>query len=285
MLPALCAGLTAALALSIVDIAAGPLAGILAAIAVVVLPGFVPLHRASLIGPPLLTLALATLAVMVQAPRFSLAYGSLAAFAAVFVAPAGIGLPLAAVVWALLSGAKTSRYPVRRGALAALPLLVLLAVTRWTGEGWSGANTISWRGGLDRAFRAAGTIIGDQLAPGLRFPPLRWFVIADASLLLLAIVAAAWMLEARLRPAGTSLRRLYPAALIVMLAYFAGLAGRTLFVSGAAEPDLAAVFPLVVIGLLVISTSVGVLWRRWHRAGKLLAVILLLGWAQAAIRG
>jgi hypothetical protein len=285
MLPALCAGLSAALALTIVDAAAGPLAGIAAAIAVVALPGFVPLHRVSLVGPPLLTLTLATLGVMLQAPRFSLAYGTLAAFAAVSVAPAGIGLPVAAVAWALLSGAKTSRYPLRRGALAALPLALLMAISRWTGDGWSAYSTIAWHGGLDRAFRAAGTIVGDQLAPGIHFAPLRWFAVADISLLLFAVVTMAWLRVARARPEGTLLRRLYPAAGIVMLAYAAGLVGSTLLLPGAGEPDLPAVFPVVVIGLLVVVASVGVLWSRWHRVGRIIAVLLMLGWVQAAIRG
>ena len=285
MLPALCAGLSAALALSVVDAAAGPLAGIVAAIAVVALPGFVPLHRVSLVGPPLLTLTLATLGVMLQAPRFSLAYGTLAAFAAVSVAPAGIGLPVAAVAWALLSGAKTSRYPLRRGALAALPLAVLVAISRWTGDGWSAFGTIAWHGGLDDAFRAAGTIVGDQLAPGIHFPPLRWFAVADISLLLFAVVTMAWLRVARIRPPGTFLRRLYPAAGIVTLAYAAGMIGSTLLLAGAGEPELPTVFPVVVVGLLVVVTSVGVLWSRWHRVGKIVAVLLMLGWVQAAIRG
>lgn len=284
LLPALCAGLSAAFALSIVDAAAGPVAGIAAAFVLVVLPGFVPLHRASLIGPPLLTLTLATLLVMLQAPRFSLAYGTLAAVAAVDVAPAGIGLPVAAVAWALVSGAKSSRHPSRRVALAAVPLLVLVVLSRWTGDGWAASGALVWRGGLDRAFHAAGTIVGDQLTPGIHSPTLRWFAIADISLVLLAVVVVAWHRVVRAWPDGTLLRRLYPAAGILALAYAAGLVGRTLLLTSAAEPDLSAVFPLVVVGALVITVSIGVLWSRWPRVGKLVALVLMLGWVQAAIR-
>lgn len=285
MLPALSAGLSAAFALSIVDAAAGPVAGVVAAIVMVILPGFVPLHRASLTGPPLLTLTLVTLAVMLYAPRFSLAYGTLAAVAAVYVSPAGFGLPVAAVAWALLSGAKTSRYPLRRGALAAVPLLLLLALAHWTGHGWPLHRELAWQGGLDRGFRAAGSIIGDQLAPGIHNPALRWFAIADISLLLLAVVVVAWRRVARVRPEGALLRRLYPGAGILSLAWAAGLAGQTLLLPGASEPGLAAVFPLVVVATLVITASVGVLWSQWHRVAKLITLLLVAGWAQAAIRG
>ena len=285
LLPALCAGISAALALLIVDAAVGPVAGMAAAIVVVALPGFVPLHRASLIGPPLLALTLATLGVMLQAPRFSLAYGTLAALAAVYVAPAGLGLPVAAVAWALLSGARTSRYPLWRGALAALPLLLLVILSHWTGDGWPAHTAVLWHGGLDRAIHAAGTIVGNQLAPGIHFPPLRWFAIADIALLLLALVCVAWLRVARLRPADALLRTLYPAAGILAGAYAAGLVSQTLMLTTAPEPDLAAVFPLVVVCTLVIVASIGGLWSRWHRVGKVIAVVLMLGWLQAAIRG
>ncbi|MEO5797877.1 MAG: hypothetical protein ABIZ70_04355 [Gemmatimonadales bacterium] len=285
LLPAICGGISAALALSIVDAAAGPVAGVAAALMVVVLPGFIPLHSASLIGPPLLTLMLATLAVMLHAPRFSLAYGTLAAIVAVYVAPAGIGLPAAAVGWAYLSGSRGARSPIRRVAFALVPLLLLLALSHWTGNGWPLAGSVLWRGGLDRMFRAAGSIIGDQLAPGIDNPTLRWLVIADISLLLIALVMVAWRRVARQRPEGAFLRRLFPAAGVIALAYAAGLAAHSLLLTGAAAPDLAAVFPLVVVALLVVVASIGVLWPRWPRAGKLVALVLILGWAQAAIRG
>lgn len=284
LLPALCAGLSVALVLSIVDAAAGPTAGLVAAIVVVMLPGFVPLHRASLIGPPLLMLTLATLAAMLRAPRFSLAYGTLAAVVAVYVAPVGIGLPLAAVAWAFLSGSKTSRYPLRRVAFALVPLLLLVALSRWTGDGWPVAGSVVWRGGLDRGFRVVGAIIGDQLAPGIGNTTLRWFAIADISLLLLAVVVVAWRTVARSHPEGTLLRRLYPAAGILSLTYAAGLAAHTLLLTSAAAPDLASVFPLVVVAMLVIAASIGTLWSRW-RFGKIIALVLILGWAQAAMRG
>ena len=82
--------------LLIADAAAGALAGPIAVVLMVCLPGFIPLHRSSLTGPPLLTITLLMLAAMVHAPRFSLAYGTLGATGGLFVATEGIGLPLAA---------------------------------------------------------------------------------------------------------------------------------------------------------------------------------------------
>lgn len=252
---------------------------------VVILPGFVPLHSTSLIGPPLLMLTIATLAVMLNAPRFSLAYGTLAAVVAVYVAPAGIGLPIAAVTWALVSGSSSSRYPVRRVAFALMPLIVLALLSHWTGSGWPVPGSIEWRGGLDRGFRAAGTVIGNQLTPGIRNPTLRWLAIADISLVLIATVVVAWRRVARTRPEDAFLRRLYPAAGVLALSYSGGLAAHSLLLTGVTVPDLGAIFPLVVVAMLVVAASIGVLWPRWHRAGKALALLLILGWAQAAIRG
>lgn len=285
LLPAICAGLTVTLTLSIVDGAAGAVAGIAAAVVVLLLPGFVPLHRASLTGPPLLTLTVATLGVMLYAPRFSLAYGTLAALAAVQVAQAGIGLPAAAAAWALLADRQRTRGAGRRVALAVVPLLILVVLSRWTGDGWPHGEAIAWRGGLDRAFRAAGEIIGDQLAPGIRSATLRWFLIADGALLLIAVVVVAWRRVVRMQPHATTLRRLYPAAGVLALAYAAGLAMRTLLLTGTPEPDLAAVFPLALLCALMSVTSIAVLWPRWPRAGKIVAVVLMLGWMQAALRG
>ncbi|MEP6590695.1 MAG: hypothetical protein ABJC19_05890 [Gemmatimonadota bacterium] len=285
LLPAICAGLSVAFVLSIVDAAAGPVAGIAAALVVIVLPGFVPLHRMSLSGPPLLALTLATLLVMIQAPRFSLAYGILAAVVAVYVAPAGIGLPLAAAAWAVVSATQVGRFPLRRVSFALLPLLLLGLLSRWTGDGWPDGVSVGWRGGVDRAFQAAGTIVGDQLTPGIHAVTLRWLAIADISLILLAIVVVAWRRVARRRETTTVLRRLYPAAGIVALCYAAGLVTHVLLFKGAAENDLSSVFPLVAVGTVVVVASVGVLWERWHVAGKVLATVLILGWMQAAIRG
>jgi hypothetical protein len=283
LLPALCGGLSAALVLMIADAAAGTVAGFLAAIALVALPGFMPLHRDSLTGPPLLAITLLMLAAMIEAPRFSLAYGSLGALGGIFVATDGIGLPLAAAAWAWLQRARENgRW--QRLLLALVPIVVLLFLAHLFGGAWPRDMTIEWRGGLDRALRAGGAIIGGQMAPTITYPALRFLVIADCAIVLVALVVAAWQRVGRPAPENSALRALYPTAGLVAGALVIGLTGRTLLVRDAPEPDLTAVMPLVALTSLVLVVSVVGLWPRWPKWARALTVVLSLGWLQAALR-
>jgi hypothetical protein len=283
LFPAVCAGLTIAIALLIVDTAAGPFAGVVAAICVASLPGFMPLHRTSLLGPPLLSATMMILAVMVHAPRFSIAYGSLAAIAAVFISPAGVGLPAAAVAWAL-SHRERENGTVKRAVFAIAPLALAIALSRVIGDEWPEKSTIAWRGGLDRGLQAAGTVIGDQLAPLIHSHAMRFFALADLSLIVVALVILAWRRVRRSSAEDALIRRLFSAAGVLALAYAVGLAVRTMVIAETPLPDLVAVLPLVVVATAVIVTSIAVFWPRWNRWGKLAVVILLLGWLQAALR-
>lgn len=281
LLPALCAGLSAALVLLIADAAAGAAAGVMAVLLMVCLPGFIPLHRNSLTGPPLLTVTLMMLGAMVHAPRFSLAYGTLGATGGLFVAPEGIGLPLAAAAWALLQRAR-GRW--QRVALALAPTAIVLLLAHLLGGAWPHDGRYEWRGGLDRGLRAAGTIIGNQMAPTITHPALRFLVIADLALVILAAIVVAWRRIGRLAAESAAVRCVYPVAGLLVVALATGLGGRTLLVPGASEPDLAAVMPLVVLTALVLVISIAGLWHRWPRWGKAVAVVLVLGWLQAAVR-
>ncbi|HRP09161.1 MAG TPA: hypothetical protein PLL69_11815, partial [Gemmatimonadales bacterium] len=137
LLPALSAGLIAALAFSLADAAAGGWAAALAALVVIALPGFLPLHGHSLEGPPTTASILLTVAVMLYAPRFSLAYGALAAVTAVFMSTAALGLPIAAVSWAWLQR-QSGNGRARRAVLAVVPLLLAVLIGRFTGDELSG---------------------------------------------------------------------------------------------------------------------------------------------------
>lgn len=283
LFPGICAGLTVAIALLIVDTAAGPVAGVVAAICIAALPGFMPLHRTSLLGPPLLSITMLILGVMLHAPRFSLAYGSLAAAAAVFISPAGVGLPAAAVAWPLsqprrMDGAK------RRAAMAIIPLVLVIALARVVGNEWPAHTTLLWRGGLDSGLQAAGSIVGDQVAPLIRNPALRFFALADLALLTVALVLLAWLRVVSRLPADAMMRRLFTAAGVLSLAYAVGLAARTLVIAETPLPDAVAVLPLVVVTVVVIVTSLGAFWPTWNRWGKVVVVVLLAGWMQAALR-
>lgn len=284
LLPALCAGLSAALMLLIADAAAGAVAGALAVAVLAVLPGFMPLHRDSLTGPPLLAITLLMLAAMVHAPRFSLAYGSLGATGGLLVATDGIGLPLAAAVWAFLQhGRENGRW--ERVALALVPTGVVLLLAHLFGGAWPRQVMFAWRGGLDRALRAGGTIVGDQMAPTITHPAVRFLVIADLALIIVAVIVVGWRRVGRASAESSVLRAVYPVTGLLAIAFVIGLAGRTLLVQGAPDPDLPAVMPFIVLVALVLVISAAGLWGRMPRWGKVLTVALFAGWLQAAVRG
>lgn len=281
LLPATCAGISAAVVLLIADAARGAVAGALAAVLVVALPGFIPLHLASLTGPPLLAIALLTAGAMMHAPRFSLAYGTLGAVGGLFVAPEGIGLPLGTAAWALI---QRPRGRWQRVALALLPVVVVLELAHLLGGAWPHGMIYGWHGGLDRALRAAGRMVGDQMSPGITNPALRFFVIADLALVIVAVIVMGWRRIGQPTDPNASIRRIYPVAGLLVLGLAAGLAGRTLLVEGAPLPALSAVMPLVTLTALLLAISIVGLWPTWPRWGKALAVVLVLGWLQAAIR-
>ena len=100
------------------------------------------------------------------------------------------------------------------------------------------------------------------------------------------LLAEAWAARAGCREAGScNMRAVYPAAGLLVTALAIGLAGRTLLVRGAADPDLPAMMPLLALTMLVLVVSVAGLWPRLPRWGKALAAVLWLGWLQAAVRG
>jgi hypothetical protein len=284
LLPALCAGLSAALTLLIADAAGGAMAGALAAAMLVALPGFMPLHRDSLTGPPLLALVLLMFAAMVHAPRFSLAYGTLGATGGLFIATEGIGLPLAAAAWALVQRARENgRW--QRVALALVPTAIVLLLAHLLGGAWPHDVVYQWRGGLDRALRAAGTIIGNQMTPTITHAALRFLVIADLALIVVAVIVVGWRRVGRAAPEESVLRAVYPVAGLLAAALMIGLAGRTLLVRDAPDPDLAAVMPLIALTIVILVVSTAGLWRRMPRWGQAITVLLMIGWLQAAVRG
>jgi hypothetical protein len=259
-------------------------AGLAAVVVIAALPGFFILHRTSLNGPPLTAMVLLMLAVMVHAPRFSIAYGSIAAVAAVMIAPEALGLPLAALIWALMQPWRSGWPGWRRALLAVAPVAVLVLLTGLVGHAWHGAGPVAWAGGLDRGLRAAGHLIGDHLAPTIDSQALRWFAIADLTLIAIAVVVVAWRRVQHSYSPGTPLRRLYPAVAVLWLGMGCGLVIRQLFMPKATEPGLVAIFPLIAISVVVLTVSVAVLWRHWHRWAKFAAILIIMGWLQAAIR-
>jgi hypothetical protein len=127
-------------------------------------------------------------------------------------------------------------------------------------------------------------VIGDQLAPTLANPALRWFAIADLSLLLVAVTVVAWRKVRRLKAFDAIAARFHPAVAVTAAGFALGLALRWLLVPASPRPDLVAMLPLVALALIATAGSVGMLWKQWPRWGKLLCLLLLLGWLQAAVR-
>ncbi|HET9065745.1 MAG TPA: hypothetical protein VFN22_08005 [Gemmatimonadales bacterium] len=269
--------------LSLVDTAAGTLAGIVAAVAVLLLPGFLPLHRTSLTGPPLTAVTLLMIGVMVHAPRFSVAYGMLAATAAVFIDPAGAGLVIAAVAWAwLVVGARRGDRLTRIG-LALLPLLLASGLALRAGSAWPTTLHFGWHGDLDEGLHAAGIVFGDQLAPTLT-AAIRWFAIADLTLLLIALGVVTWRRTGASPRADTVPGRLLPALLVTALGLSVGLVVTWLALPRTPLPTLDDLFPMLGILVVATVTSIALLWPRWPRWGKVAVLVLVIGWAQAALR-
>lgn len=276
-------GLSVAIAFSLIERLAGPPAAWLAALLLVALPGFISFHQLGVETTGFLLVTMVMLLAMLHAPRWSLAYGALAAAAALLIPPAG-GFPLAAAAWAVRAHPTNGSGRRGRLLLALTPLLVALVLAAWLGEGWP-RGRIGWHGGLDRGLSAAGTVIGDQLAPGIASPAVRFFAIADLSLILIAVIFTAWWRIARPTAADALLRRWYLAVATLTAGVAVGLVARHLLLLDSPDPGLGAVFPVAVLGVLVGVTSVTAWWPKWSRRGKGLAAILLLGWLQAAIRG
>jgi hypothetical protein len=112
---------------------------------------------------------------------------------------------------------------------------------------------------------------------------LRWLIVADMTLIVLALFAVAWRRTIRPMPVARTARQLFEALGITAACYAAGMVARSLLVRGAPDPALAEVFPLVVILTVMVVVGMSVSWPGWSRAGKLLSLALALGWAGASL--
>ncbi len=284
LLPALAAGATGALVLSLLEAGAGRLAGLTGVVVVLLLPAFVDIHRESVRGPPLLALMLFMVAVMVHAPRFSFAYGGLAAVMAVFVSPAAIGLPVAAASWSLLQAQRRGRRRWRRVALGLAPLMVALALVPWVGtDAWPAGVSLGWRGHLDGVLGAVGRVLGDHLAPGVGPGGFRWLIVADVTLIVLALFAVTWRRTIDPMPPTRTARQLFEALAITAACHAGGMIAGSLLIRGAPDPDVAGIFPLVAVLAVMVVLAMALSWSGWSRAGKLVSLALVLGWAGASI--
>ena len=111
---------------------------------------------------------------------------------------------------------------------------------------------LAWR--TRSRLHAAGTIIGNQLAPTITSPAVRFFAIADLALIVvIVVVIAAWRRVARALPETALLRRLYPASGVLALAYAWGTCRANH--AGARRTGTGSVecVPLVMLSVVVIA--------------------------------
>ena len=105
-----------------------------------------------------------------------------------------------------------------------MPLLAALALAHVVGDAWPDNATLAWRGHLDEGLRAAGRVVGDQLAPTLTNPALRFFAIADITLILGALAIVAWRRIRRLEAFHAINARFHPALAVTAIGLCLGLA-------------------------------------------------------------
>lgn len=267
LLPSLCAGLSVLLVLRIADSAIGYLSGFAAALALCLVPAFLQVHASSLRGPPLLIIFLLQFAVMLQAPRFSIAYGTVAAVAAVTVSSAALGLPIAAVLWPFLATGQpgTTRHSPRRAVLALIPLGLILILAHLTGVEWSPEAPQVAPGWMGRGLLYGLGVTADFLAPGLPQPLLRTALIVLMVSALLWSSVQAWLVRGRTAHPASVLRRVHPAALLLLICYGGGLVQRLMWSGGGALPDPEALLPLAAVIVLIYSINTTALWSTGSR--------------------
>ncbi len=169
-------------------------------------------------------------------------------------------------------------------ALALAPLVVAIAVLPWVGtEAWPSGVSLGWRGHIDGALGAIGRVLGDHLAPGVSAGGLRWLIVADMTLIVLALLGITWRRTIRPMPTTRTARQLFEALGITAACHAAGMMAKSLLVRGAPDPVVAEVFPLVVILTVMVVLGLSLSWSGWSRAGKLLSLALALGWASASL--
>lgn len=285
LLPSLCGGFSVLLILRIADNAIGYFCGLAAGLVVLLMPTFLPVHAGSLLGPPLLVIFLLQFAVMLQSPRFSIAYGTVAAVAAVTVSSAAIGLPVAAAIWPLLAsaGRPAGEHSPRRSFLALIPLLLILALAWLTGVEWTPEKPAISPGWMARGLLSGLALTGDLLAPGVQQPILRLTMIVSISLLLCWSTVRAWLEVGRTANPGSVLHRIYPAGVLLAVCYVGGLVQRLMWSGGGALPDQAALLPLAALAVLIFSLNVAAIWPRGSRASRAFLLIPAVGWILAML--
>jgi len=248
--------------------AAGPLAGAMAAAAVMIAPAFVEQHYIVLSEPLFLALLVLLLGLMTagrtRAPALGLVSG-----AAVMVRYAGVALPLAAAIWCV-SRPGTWRARLMRGAVAALPGAAAFVLwSRWAG----GVREYGWKGHLWPTVVEGWQTLQGWLVPGAGASVLR------SAVTLLLLAGAAWLLAA---PS----HRVLAASGLLAACYAAIVLVSRLTADSAIPFDNRLLSPLFLLATIAIVVAGAVRWPAAtapRRAAALAVVALWLAGSVAVV--
>jgi hypothetical protein len=272
---------TAALVFLIVEMTAGVLAGVLAAVMLFATPAVLGVYMSVLSEPPFLVALLATLFAMLEqrrqplgsrAYRLAVVGAGLAAGAAIMLRYAGVAVAGAAVLWPLMPRAPWRRR-VSDALMAGTPAAALVALWvyrcyRVVPRGGQAIRTFQVYGGTWRSIQAGVATLRDAVIPGFRdgMEPRGYVLLAGA--LCIALVAAvvagarAALRESRIRGEGAGIA----AAALMATIYIAVLLVSRALADPGIPFDERLLAPVIVLLELVVIEVIAHGWRRERAA-------------------
>jgi hypothetical protein len=276
VIDALAALITVASVVWIAAGAAGLGVGIIAGLLVMVTPAIVQVHESVLSEPLFIALLVLTLATMVRVPARPLLSGLFAGLASI-VRYAGVSLVGGVILWQLARPG-TARQRITRGAIAAVPAIVLQGswVLRTVhSAGPSAIRKISVYGEIARTLREGWRTTSAWLLPGVGE---RWGIVVAAAVAVLLVIAI-W--ESR------PLRQQHTPAIAAALlaACYLGLVLASRLIADPNIPlDDRMMAPLLVLVELAIVLLVAPAWRAWPVPAKVVVAVLVALWWGSALR-
>ncbi len=274
------AGVAAGASAWVADVAAGWVAGLLAPFLLALVPAIAGVHMEVLSEPLFLALLAVMLALMLLRPCQSLLYGTAAALGAI-VRYAGLSLAGAAALWAFAQGG-TRAERMRRATLAVLPTVCLFGA--WVLRSTLLHEPIRRVGifpGLTENLRALAVTLGDQLAPGIDAPALRWALASLTGALLVALLMSG-VRRARAEQPNSAAPRLFAALGLVAGCYAAELVAARLVADPGIPFDGRLLAPLFYLAALGAAVSLALGWLAWSRLGRAISLGATLVWAWRA---
>ncbi len=272
------AALLAMVLVLLLDMTAGPPAGLLALLLLAATPAMFDNYIRVLSEPLFLACLVLALAAMVRRPDRPWLAGAAAA-AAELVRYSGVSIGVAAVLWAVgRSGGWRSR--LERGLEAALPIVA--ARTWWAvrlhAQGASAPAVTHLQHGVPATLREGFHSIVEWLTPSVGAGPSR------TALALVIAAAAVWLIRRAWRrmPSdgrATGRRQLYNASALLAVCYGGVLLFSRAFVGGGIPFDERLLSPLFLLATIVLSACVRIRWPAWSGTMRTAAATVLAAWA------